>query len=654
MACGGDGAGDAGGGGGGGGGGPPGDSLGYGKCSTHMCVFFIAAIDGGLLFGEGSMYSAEPNRPSELRREKCRSDLNELLRMKKRKYKCNASSPEGKRCTLGRDCEESLVLQYLKLQLEPQVGYCFSRWHSGLGSLCWGSHFLQKVDLTCIQRAMIEEPDAQPNDCIEYEHRFHIPPGMKLRDFIASSASTTMPLWRRQQLAYNGTTMAPFQDLRHPLQAYERRQDELMVQANHVWPDEVENEEEEGNVLPPRVPEFDTNGWGRVPGVPTNRQGENGEWQQLQQPPRVEYTSFFEPAYMTKITLIQYHGCFWHNGGHYSRCIHFKEEQQQKKSAAIEARRDYSRYLDILKLYYGAFMQEAAQVWIENRIVYSCDIICFPGSFPISWNELEARSKMKHHHFGFDLQPEENIVLHSSVPHQEAAGANVQSAGESKKRGERGKKLESLREFLRRKFYHETCLGFTHSKAGNDVGDCIGGQVVRVQDFKDWIATSPYTSCGISSLEHVHPREKQRSNEKNDLGGFVTIIGGKMNNVDNFFGFCHQRAISNLQHLGDFSKYQLELMDVKQQNFLKKAMQNEAKTMTRLQFSETEPEVLNMDYLRYLVQEHGLHDYKVVHIYLFRAQAHLNDFLVSLLKQRAACKNASPILSHSLKLCINR
>ena len=606
----------------------------------------IAAIDGGLMFGQGTFYSVTPNQPNVLRREKCRSDLEQVLQQRKRKDVTSKCSPEGKRCTLGRDCEESLVLQYLKLQMEPQVGYCFSRWHSGLGSLSFGSHFRQQVDLTCIERAMIEETDALPHDTIEYDHRFHMPKDMTLKDFVASSASVKMPLWRQQQLEYRGKTMKPFKDVRNPLQRWKRRVDEL-------------NTREQERV--PMVPEFDVNGWGRVPGVPTNVNWNSEAAAAAAERP--EYQNFFQPAYMTKITLIQYHGCFWHNGGHYERCVHYKPQQQQQQSNKIQMRSEYSRYLDKLKLYYGGFMQEAAQVWIETRIVYSCDIMCYPGSWPTSWSELEARSKMKRHQLCDDLQLQRRDIVLQQAPVRQPGeeGAHVKRPPTAmreeqtrvQRQGQEARE-ESLRDFLRRKFYHETCLGFSHSKKGNDVGDVIGGETIRVDNFKDWIATSPYTACSISSLEHVHPREKIKSHILNDTGGFVTIIGGKMKSNDNSFGYCHLRATTSYESLGDFSKYQLQLMGREQQHFLKSTMKKEAKTMTRQTFSETEPEVLNMDYLRYLVQEHGLHDYTVLHIYLFRAQANLNDFLVSLLKLRAACKQTSEILSHSLKLCINR
>ena len=592
-------------------------------------------MDVGLLFSGGHWYSRNKSQPGKLRRDTKRCDVKELLLQKGGKWggkvvaEADQNSDQGKRNFFGADCEESLVLQYICLQLEENASfYAFSRWHSGTGPLCWGSHFLQTADLTLISRVMIQEPDAIPGMKAEYMRRFHVPNYMGTRQFLASSKSQTKPAWRVQQLQWGrgaGPETKPiYRDWRNPFDYMNRRVDELQLTGHRVWSDGGERD----GIILPQFPCVDQAGWGRPPGLPHNVSWKNDGGRGVHDGMRAgrrPYSTQFEPVYTTKISVIQYHGCYFHNGQHYNRCVHYSGKNL---TSEMRQRREYSQYLDTLKMYYCAYMQEATGVWIEYKVVCSCDMFCFPGNLPASWAELNDRANSKSH-----KTAEENMIRQEDDAVEKVAG---------------------LRQFLRENFYYESCLGFK-LKANQDVGDAVGGDVIDETEFINWLKDSPFNSTSVSGLDFIHPQERKKKGQYNDTAGFLTIKGGKTlpGAAQNFFGFCHQKNSTNLAALGIFSRHQLDLLDAQQRNFLEKSMAKEPKTMTRLHFGDDDLEVLSLDYLRYLIQVHGLHDFQVIHVALYRSKTYLNDMLCALLRRRAS-QGTTPLMSHSLKLCINR
>ena len=222
----------------------------------------------------------------------------------------------------------------------------------------------------------------------------------------------------------------------------------------------------------------------------------------------------------------------------------------------------------------------------------------------------------------------------------------------------------SLREFLRAHYPHTSCLGFAKASRKNatmDPGEAFGGNEIKVEEFLQWLKTSPYNSAGICGLNYLAQHPNERNEEQfNDLSGFVTISGGITSPPDPRFGYCHMKKTVTSSNLGVFSLMQMKLAteeNIRRYKQFEQQLLQEPLTLSRMNFGPDEHfEVLSIDYLKFLIRNFKLHQFKIHHIYLFRCKMYLTPLISSLLKQRAYLKKTggSSLMQLSLKLVVSK
>ena len=151
-----------------------------------------------------------------------------------------------------------------------------------------------------------------------------------------------------------------------------------------------------------------------------------------------------------------------------------------------------------------------------------------------------------------------------------------------------------------------------------------------------------------------------------DFGGFVTILGGRESRTGDgvlpgAFGFCHQRTTLSAHDLGEFTTMQAEMMveeaakrggvdaAIEARIMLDKQLATE-QTVCRTRF-HGKGETISTDYLRFLIKERGLTDFKIVHFIAYRCKDFLRGFIENNLQRRYDLRDStapSDVLARSL------
>ena len=120
-----------------------------------------------------------------------------------------------------------------------------------------------------------------------------------------------------------------------------------------------------------------------------------------------------------------------------------------------------------------------------------------------------------------------------------------------------------------------------------------------------------------------------------EIGGFLTLEGG-MDSIDtgcvndNVFGYCVSKHFPDPKEIGAYSTSQIRGYGHDVPNYCKKS----ALTVPRLNFRAESPEVVSVQYFRWLVTVRKLQGYKIHHVAAYKELPNLSGFLDNLLQKR--------------------
>ena len=139
------------------------------------------------------------------------------------------------------------------------------------------------------------------------------------------------------------------------------------------------------------------------------------------------------------------------------------------------------------------------------------------------------------------------------------------------------------------------------------------------------------------------------------VGGFAVITGGRDGGPGReLFGYCVTKQFPDPSEIGEYSADLIKSMGVKNLDaFCKKT----PLTVPRSNFLDTSYEVVAISYLRWLIENRKLHDFKIVHVLAYTELPLLKNFLDKLLQFRYDIKQkrvaGSSLQSLTCKLFCN-
>ena len=199
-----------------------------------------------------------------------------------------------------------------------------------------------------------------------------------------------------------------------------------------------------------------------------------------------------------------------------------------------------------------------------------------------------------------------------------------------------------LRSCIRKYYPYDSVLGLK------------GQNSFLVESFLKKIVERPPNSARLLSMQG-------EDLSSNDFGGFVIIAGGRETRSDDgilprAFGFCHQRTTLDLEHLGNFTRWQAAEMYGSKEAGDKKLTELCARpgTLARTSFHKN-GECISLEYFRWLLKERSLRDFEIRHLIFYRHKHYLSDFVGDMLQQRHSLRNDkdASLMRNLLKLLVN-
>lgn len=310
-----------------------------------------------------------------------------------------------------------------------------------------------------------------------------------------------------------------------------------------------------------------------------------------------------EGGFFHRITLLNYHGLYYHNEGlHIESCPQF-DAHQDKRKGSIWWYQEQSRFVNDLK---DSMKKDLARALSDERIhfvyksVYECQLF---------------------HHC---LCPDPGIL--------NSFGTQDPSA------------LERI-----------------YSQNINSMGQYL----TMFHSHRSIVSKTPTSISQKDLIRNIVNQYQGKSND-HDLYGFILIRGGNTDDKkplnekglpSEAFHFCHQRTRLTEDDLGPFTLFQSKLYEqtsgVKAENYLK----NQLHTVLKDGFDDDgEGELLGTDYLAFLIVERDFKNFTIDHFIHYERKNFLTPFITKLLQDRydlKKSKNPDLLLSNTLKLILN-